>query len=234
MLGKGIKPIIAIAILTAFCRCSSKYKNEKYVSENFGIYASEYKTLNDSIKIYSDSLLHDFISVYYKKWQVDSLICINSDHTKLIATINESNGAGKEAQMDQIEKILGKRINNKWFFFLGGGVLAVPRDLYGKNEMNPLSFHELSQIARKEFLSGAIIKKDGKLVVSDEWVDAHFYCNGFYSFGKHKTPGMIMKGEEYQMPRDKARFDSVHWVHILAKWQKRFDTTGLRPLKQLP
>jgi hypothetical protein len=225
------KDKIAFFIIFAFTllSCSSKKNNrQKFIDKNFPCYAVIFQTIMDSVTIYSGSILHDFQSEYIWEWQIDSLVCINSSKDKLIAVILNSSGIGKGMNGDSAGKLLGKKINGKWYFFKGGGTLIIPRDMYKKNEMNPLTFHELSRIARDEFLSGAIIKKDGKLVVNDEWVDAHFYNNGLYTFGKHKTPGMVLPGEEFQMPRDKAKFDSVHWALIIGKWKKRIDTTTFK------
>ncbi|MGZ3882837.1 MAG: hypothetical protein ACXVPQ_04565 [Bacteroidia bacterium] len=191
--------------------CNSKSRYDEFVVSDFANYTTEYSIVKDSVKLYADSFLKDFVSPYCKAWEIDSLVCLNSERNKLVATINESNGKGKDAKMDQIEKLLGKKMNNKWYFFLGGGSLAVPRDFYKKNEMNPLTFHELSQVARKEFFAGAIVKKDGKLIVNDEWVNNHFEYNGMCAHCKTHE-----------------QFDSTHWKKITDKWKKRIDTTAFK------
>jgi hypothetical protein len=141
------------------------------------------------------------------------MICLNSSSDKMVTTINISVGVCGDCRMDAITKLLGKKINGIWYFFEGGGTLIVPRDMYGKDAMHPLTFHELSQIARKEFLESALIKNAaGEYVVNDKWVDDHFYQNGF---GNYKS---------------KAEYDSVHWMMILQKWKYRIDTNEYKPL----
>ncbi|MEO6903439.1 MAG: hypothetical protein ABI241_10130 [Bacteroidia bacterium] len=84
--------------------------------------------------------------------------------------------------------------------------------MFGKDEMHPLTFHELSQIAREEFLESALIKNAaGEYVVNDKWIDAHFYQNGY---GDYKT---------------KEEYDSVHWNVILKKWKVKIDTNEYKP-----
>ena len=98
--------------------------------------------------------------------------------------------------------------------FKGGGTLIIPRDMYGKDEMHPLSFHELSQIARKEMMESALVKKNGEYVVSDKWVDDHFYQIGY---GKYDN---------------RASYDSIHWMLIQRKWKEKIDTNEYKPLRK--
>lgn len=247
MLKKGIKInyllFIVYYLLFTGCYNSNKSKNNngienalksnEYVNNHFPLYSEAIIILNDSVNIYVDSLLKSFTGEYIWGWQVDSMICINSQHDKLVTTLNISSGNCKTCVSDEIIKILGKKINGKWFFFKGGGTLIIPRDMYGKDAVHPLTFHELSQIARKEFLESALIKNDkGEYIVSDKWVDAHFYNAGFDSFTFHRNPGMVSPGEEYQMPRDKEKTDSVHWFLILDKWKHKIDTNEYKPLQR--
>ena len=88
------------------------------------------------------------------------------------------------------------------------GSLVVPRDMYSKDENHPLSFRELSQIARKEmFGKKCLIKKDGEWIVNDVWVDSYFYNVGVCFHCKTKE-----------------QFDSAHWQAITNKWKHKFDT----------
>jgi hypothetical protein len=142
------------------------------------------------------------------------MICLNSSSDKMVTTINISVGVCGDCRMDAITKLLGKKINGIWYFFEGGGTLIVPRDMYGKDAMHPLTFHELSQIARKEFLESALIKNAaGEYVVNDKWIDAHFYYNGICADCKTHV-----------------QYDSVHWYEILHKWKEKIDTNEYKPL----
>ena len=64
--------------------------------------------------------------------------------------------------------------------------------------------------------------------MNDEWVNSHFYNNGFYTFGKHREKGLVSPDEYFKMPRDKAKFDSVHWSLILDKWNHKIDTNKFK------
>lgn len=186
----------------------------KYVIDKYKNYEKIYTLINDSVSLYSNSLLKSFANLYIFDYEIDSMVCINSSNDKLVGTINVSIGKCSNCKLDNISLFLGKKIYGEWYFFLGGGHLKVPRDMYGKDAASPLSFHELSKIARKEMLSGAVIEKNGKLIIDDKWVDSFFYNNGY---GKYSTS---------------AQYDSVHWRIIMDKWKHKIDTNEYKPLQR--
>ena len=195
--------------------CGNEIKPyDNYVKRNFSSYSNVYRIINDSIKLYLDSTLGSVGFIYQEDWQVDSMVCIDLKEQKIYFALINSSGAGRGCTADVIGEFLGKKIDNKWYFFSGGGTLIIPRDMYGKDEMHPLSFHELSQSARKEMMESALIKKDGEYVVSDEWIDRHFYNNGY---------------GEYD---NRAAYDSVHWALIMRKWKEKIDTNEYKPIKR--
>lgn len=203
---KGNKLIIVTVIIILFNSCSKESRIDKHISKNFNSVKNEYKLLEDSLKYFANSHLKDFTSEYLFPWQIDSFICMNSSRDKFVATINSSSKTCRECEMDDVTKILGKKFNGVWYFFLGGGTLVVPRSKYGKDGMHPLRMHELSQIAHKEmFGENCLIKKDGEYIVNDAWVDQHFYDKGWGNFKR------------------KEQYDSVHWFYIKDKWNHKFD-----------
>jgi len=211
---KGNKLFVYLAICFSMVACSNKTAADKYVQLKYDNYRNIYILINDSINLYINSFLKEYAHIYKQAWQIDSLVCINSTKDALFTTINNSNGKGLGGVSDEITGLLGKKINGYWYFFEGGGTLIVPRDMYGKDEMHPLSFHELSVIARKEmFGENAIIKKNGEYVVNDAWVERHFEYNGICSHCKtHK------------------QFDSTHWQKITDKWKHKIDTVEFKKL----
>jgi len=223
MLKSGIRFLFLLIVSCFLLSCNeNKSKGGEYVNQNFKHFSNLYKILNDSIEYYKHEKLVSFLNIYKETWiidtieylQIDSLLCVNSKGDKVITTMNYSMGKCKDCAMDMVTKILGKKINGKWYFFQGAN-LVVPRDMYGKDAMHPLSFHELSQIARTEFLSGALVKgKNGKYVVDDNWVDEHFYNLGWGRF------------------KDTAKYDSVHWFYITDKWKHKIDTNEYKPLRK--
>jgi hypothetical protein len=231
MLKKGIKFILISLLLCGSCNYNSnnndkikisdyQLNSNNYVNNNFNKYSKIYTLLNDSIGIYVDSLLKEFQTQYRREWQLDSMLVVNSENDKLVATINITIDTCNHCEMDQVSKLLGKKINGKWYFFMGGGHLAIPRNYFGKDEYHPLTFHELSQIGRKDFLESALIKNAaGEYVVNDKWINAHFYNNGFASMGWDKI-------------KDKAKYDSVHWYYILHKWKVKIDTNEYKPFRR--
>ncbi len=192
--------------------CSNRRDIDKYIAENYTEYSNEYRIFKDSLKFYSFSRLKNYEFLSTQKWEIDRMLCLNSKKDKLVAIVMVSSGYGFQGKSDWITQYLGKNINGYWYFFEGGGTLIVPRDMYGKDEMHPLSFHELSQIARKEmFGENALTKKDGKLIVNDEWIDEYFYNNGYGKMG-------------WTVEKNRAQYDSVHWHYIIDKWKHKIDT----------
>ena len=163
MYQKEIKTFIYLFIyLFIYSSCSKQTKHDDYIINRYSTYKGEYEIINDSLRYYVSSFLKDYTSEYMYKWEVDSFVCFNSEKDKLVTSINSSSGKCNGCKMDDATKLLGKKINGKWYFFKGGGTLVIPRDMYGKDEYHPLSFHELSQIARKEmFGENCLIKKMG-------------------------------------------------------------------------
>lgn len=216
MLTKGIKIFLIVFICFYSCDTNNKKIQYDYVKDSFEDYSDIYKTINDSIDFYVKSNILSFQPEYYYDWQVDSMLCINSAKNKIVACVLSSSGSGDKIKSDDVLMLLGKQINNKWYFFKGGGSLNVPRDMYGKTGLNPLSFHELSKIARENCLESALITdKKGKYIVNDAWVEGHFYYNGMCADCKTQ-----------------AQYDSVHWFKIMDKWKHKIDTNQYKPLRK--
>ncbi|MDO9000357.1 hypothetical protein [Sediminibacterium sp.] len=208
-----------------FISCTRNGKHENYVNTNFVNYRDVYNLFNDSLLTYLQSSIQEFKFVKEDKWLIDSFMIINSSKDKLISAVLVSSGVGYKGKSDWATMYFGIKKKGNWYFYQGGGSLIIPRDMYGKDENHPISFHELSQIARKEmFGEKCLIKKDGEWIVNDAWVDSYFYNNAYYSFGKHRVKGVVYPDEYFKMPRDKSKFDSVHWSIITSKWKHKFDT----------
>ena len=215
---KGIKISLIIIGLSHIFACSgpnnSSERSNEYLKKKFNSYKEVFIILNDSIHTYIDSTLATFSAEYSYGWIVDSMICINTANDKLFAITTEIPGKGKIFKSDDAMELLGKKINGKWYFFKGGGALTIPRDMYGYSETNPPTQYFLSQIARKNMLESALVKKDGEYVVSDEWIDNKFYQNGYGVYDTH------------------AEYDSIHWMLIMRKWKEKIDTNEYKPQKK--
>jgi hypothetical protein len=204
-----------ILMITTLLSCTdAPQTGDDFVKKKFKNSESIYNQLTDSIKSYSGANLSEFSAEYLYDWRLDSMMCINSKQDRLVAAILTSVGVFNNEVNDDATKILGKKINGNWYFFKGS-TLVIPRSYYGKTGSDPLTFHELSQIARKEMLESALIKNDeGEYVVDDKWVEAHFTDLGWGKFD------------------NTAQYDSVHWFHIMDKWKHKIDTIEYKPLKK--
>lgn len=183
---------------------------EDYINNNFNDYADEYKIINDSVRFYVNSELEEYKNLYMQEWEIDSLVLFNKEKDKLYTTINNSSGIGKYGTSDAITELIGEKINGKWYFIQGAS-LVVPRDMYGKDEYHPLTFKELSQIARKEMFGDVLSKSNGKFIVNEYWMNELFYNNGF---GR----------STWSFPKYKNQYDSVRWFYITDKWKHKLDT----------
>lgn len=220
MLENDIKRPIQLLVLILFASaCGNINKNEAvdktnlFVKTNFENYSDVYKMIIDSVDRYVEARLSSFKPEYVYGWDVDSMICLNKSGDRLVALTLERKGAGKGYYLDDVMRLLGKKIDGQWYFFHGGGTLSIPRESYGYSELNPPSQFQLSQIARENCLASALIKdENGNYVVSDAWVEKHFYNNGYGNFSS------------------RAAYDSVHWKIILDKWKHKIDTNEYKPL----
>lgn len=215
MSAKEIKILFYTFIILSTSSCKdNKEKTNIYLKDNFKHYSSTHKIISDSINLYLDSSLATFKSEYVYGWYLDSLVCINSSNDKLFALIIQPPTPGKGFFMDDAMQLLGKKINNKWYFFKGGGTLAIPRSMYGYSETNPPSQYFLSQIARKNMMESALEKKGGEYVIDDDWVENKFYNTG------------------YGLNLSRAQYDSIHWALIMRKWKEKIDTNEYKPFKK--
>src|SRR5574337_1882422 len=80
----------------------TELKTSTYVDNNFKLYSNEYKTIADSVAMYVNSALNEYLHIYNQEWQIDSLICLNSTRDKLVTTINNSTGACSIGVSDEI------------------------------------------------------------------------------------------------------------------------------------
>ncbi len=160
----------------------------KYVNTNFDNYNYIYNEAKDWI--------HEMIEtrnkvvaplIYYSYFEMDKLILFNKAKTKCVGTINISSIAtNKAASADRIRRFQGVKINNKWYFFMGAS-LVLPRDYYKYDKYEPLSFEELSYLARKEFLLPFCKIENGQLVENHEAIDKYVRIQKGLKFPEGET-----------------------------------------------
>ncbi len=160
----------------------------QYVKENFDSYSNVYveveEWLNAMITSNKKTVSH---LIFYSNFEVDELLLFNKDRTKCIGTINISSVlSNKAASSDDIRRFQGVKINNKWYFFMGA-TLVLPRDYYKYDMYAPLSFEELSYLARKEFLLPFCKIENGQLIENHEAIDKYVRIQKGLKFPEGET-----------------------------------------------
>jgi hypothetical protein len=128
-----------------------------------------FENLNDSIDNWKENNLGYY--QYFgksKSYQVDSLLCFNSDKTKFITAVLQQQLLPDGVQ-DDIWYFYGAKIKEQWFFF-SGATIVLPREYYQDDIHSPLSFEKLHEIAMKEVFNGYLIKnKKGEWEVNEDF-----------------------------------------------------------------
>lgn len=135
-----------------------------------------YNELLDSILLWKyDSLLVSKPYLVNDSWKIDDLIILSSDSTRIFATMMRQK---KTVPADGLEDLAGAKINGKWYFFFGTSTV-IDRATYQDSIYSPLTFDELSYLARKN-LSGAFTKDhNGEIKVRDDFFDFMDDPNGW-------------------------------------------------------
>jgi len=132
-------------------------------------YISVFQGLRDSVNDWKNNGLGYYI--YLGKsinYQIDSLLCFNTEKTKFIGVLLKQQLL-KTGVQDDIEYIYGVKIKNDWYFF-AGATIVLPREYYQKDIHTPLSFEKLHEIAMKEVFSGYLKKNpQGQWEVNEDF-----------------------------------------------------------------
>ena len=179
MFNLGIKSKLIILLLFISCsKQNNKIKSffnpyfEKKIIESKFIY----KELSDTILSWKyDSLMVSKPYFVNDRWKIDSLIILSSDSTRLFATMMRQK---KTVPADGLEDIGGANINGKWYFFFGSSTV-IDRATYQDSIYSPLTFDELSYLARQN-LAGAFYKdENGSVKVRDNFFNFMDDPNGW-------------------------------------------------------
>jgi hypothetical protein len=179
-------------ILTAFLFSCQSNNDKKEINDfNFKDVDSVYNKRNltklstelytrasDSVRTWID---HDLRAYQYEKgndWQIDSLICINSDESKAVLVILNKDKY-PTSKNDGIQYFYGVQISSRWYFFKGPFIVLF-RESYSLPKEKPLTFPQLHAIAMKEVFRG-YLKKNAQ----DEWeINERFFDRIEFQFEK--------------------------------------------------
>jgi hypothetical protein len=230
--------IIALVLLIIFS-CSPKDKENRF-NNNYFLQSDKYIKNNSLANQILDTLLawqKDSlnISLPYQigenenlNWQIVDLIIVNSDSTRLFTFQIKSMKKWSNAKVDYIEDLAGAKINGKWYFFFGSSTV-IDRATYQDSIYSPLTFDELSYLARKN-LSGAFYKDStGEVKVRESFFDFMDDPNGW-----GLLPGSTRKDiDSVIVARNKEmhtrKIDPKEIEHIKAEM-----TNSVRPKEPIP
>lgn len=170
-----------LIILLLFFSCSKQNNKNEIFSIPFiekKIIESKfiYNELLDSIILWKyDSLLVSKPYFVNERWKLDSLIILSSDSTRIFATMLRQK---KTVPADGLEDLAGVKINGKWYFFFWSSTI-IDRATYQDSIYSPLTFDELSYLARQNLSSAFYPDKDGKLKVREDFFDFMDDPNGW-------------------------------------------------------
>jgi hypothetical protein len=126
-----------------------------------------YQNARDSISNWVGNNIVRYQMQKYSNWQLDSLICFNSEANKCVmAIINQQS----KTVTNSLNYFYGVKINGKWYFF-EGPVVYLFSDHYGKLPKTALSFSTMQDIALKEIYAG-YLTNNGK--INEAWFDYIF------------------------------------------------------------
>lgn len=179
MFNQGIKSTLILLLVVISCaKQNDKIElfSSPYIEKKLFDSKIVYNELLDSILSWKyDSLLVSKPYFVNDRWKIDSLIILSSDSTRLFATMMRQK---KTVPSDGLEDIGGAKINDKWYFFFGSSTV-IDRASYQDSIYSPMTFDELSYLARKN-LSGAFYKDgNGDVNVRESFFDFMADPNGW-------------------------------------------------------
>ena len=205
--------------------CSLADKNEKNLKEKnmYKIsqeiigkeaYFDVYNKLKDSLNSWSLNNLG-----YYqycgksKNCFIDSLLCFNKEGSRFI-TGKLMQQLLKEGVADDIDFMLGEKINNQWYFFSGANIF-IPREMVKDQPINkPLSYQQLHQIALKE-VCGGYLNKDGE--INEAWFISQFEGAGWGDFyHQDSLSDWFLKGRRFKT--EKEYYEAAHLDKVRNNW----------------
>lgn len=144
-------------------------KSDIYLSDRFNKYALTYHEINDSLHVWRcDSLNIMIYLLDTSSARLDSMIVFNSDSTRFYTNVLKRDVQHKDAVFDYIYGLGGAKIQGKWYFFFGMNT-TIDRASYQDSMYSPLSFDELSYLAREHLHNAYTIDQNGSIITNDQF-----------------------------------------------------------------
>lgn len=218
MLNQG-KIIVVAFLLLYSTSCNNNSNNEikrktiKQIGKNN--YNAIYLNAVDSIISWSNNNLG-----YYqycgksKNCFLDSLLCFNSNSTRLIGAILKQQLITSSIG-DDIDYFYGEKINNNWYFFSGPNLFVLRENIPNQNIQTPLSYEQLHDIALTEIFS-AYLTKNGE--INEAWFDSHFEGPGWGNFKNQESADDFLNLNGRRFIDKRKFFEAIHLQSVKNNW----------------
>lgn len=236
---KGIlKNVIRFLLFVSLTSCIENSNNENFhsnkeseirnkssiiVGEN--TYSEIKKTLIDTVKSWQLNKINSFHDESGQSdFMIDTLLAINQKSDRLVSCLLSVSFI-KPNPTGGISIILGEKINNNWYFFLGGGHVFIPNELKKGIKNEPFSFPELHHIALKEVYGGYL---NAKNEINEDWFTSLFEGPGWGDFNDQSAFDWFLKGKRFKTKKEYYEF--VHMEKVRNNWLQRDTTRPIIPL----
>lgn len=164
---------ILLLILISGCSQENKIyidtKQAEYIRNKFDNYKYVYHAIGDTLLAWKrDTLANSKQYFFNENYKIDSLILFNEDTTRLFTNLLERNLKFPGTSSDYITQLAGAKINTKWYFFFGPSIV-IDRASYQDSVYAPLSFAELSYLAREHLRKALYRDSDGLIKAHDDF-----------------------------------------------------------------
>jgi hypothetical protein len=174
--------VILILLIICSCNNGTNYKiinQDHYLMTKFAKYEYLFNSINDTLSKWKyDTLLSSQYLNYAFESKLDSMIVFNSDSSRLFTNIIIRDTGHKGAIFDYIEALGGAIINKRWYYFSGVNT-TIDRASYQDSIYAPLSFEELSYLAREHLKEAYTINADGSISTNDLFFDFMYNRSGW-------------------------------------------------------
>ena len=221
-----VNKYLALILLSLLMACQQNGKENKEQNQKIlelskttigkQEYGKVYQLVLDSLDIWCSEKLPAYESVWYYNYRLDSVLCFNSSKDRMVTGILIQCNR-PTCSMDNISYFYGAKIKDQWYFFRGGGTMAILREHYQKDIHSPLSFEKLHKLALSNMLRGYIKKNaTGEWEVNDAFFTHHFEGVNWGDFENQSHEDTVAYGKRFT--NKKEYFESIYWAVIKGNW----------------
>jgi hypothetical protein len=221
-----------LVFLTCSCRfdrfnsVSLKMKSKAIEIAGQKNYEAVFTALSDSMRIWVLNKLRSCDAEYRYSYQLDSLLCFNRTFDRMIGCRHLMVNV-PDAIADELQFILGEKIEGLWYFFKTATVVA-PRSMFkGQNISTPLSYTQLHQLALKQVYARYLTKKGE---INEEWFVEEFEGNSWGALEDQHYDDWCFKGKRYTNLKE--YYVAAHLCKVKGNWLRRDTTQPIIPLPE--